>query len=416
MPSSEPPHTARSERSLATWVPTRSAWLALAACGAAALALVIAWPRSAESPQPSASAALAETPAPKVVHSCSVHGEGRKLADAVDLSVPLLLQSISMPSRNGAPSIADRLAVGFAASAKEAVGLTVDPVTLDAAQAFTESAAAKLSAVTPLALAASANVTFKSSRTDKTKLSSAVLELGSGSVGLTATKNGLELERNGQSSVLWPELAGTEMTAPRAEILPGGGAAVVLRRGGRSGDVLVGLLDTEGRAVGPLTKITTEAYEFGTPTVAASDRELLVTFASRKSSSSPWRVELARAPLGQRPAASRPFVPEGLTDELGMLSPAAASLPGGGWLLQWTEGAGTKYRVRLQTLDGALTPVGAPVSVGTDDQSAGQGTVWAGHAPVAGGAARTATVQAVSFYVVRTRQGSELWATALQCP
>jgi hypothetical protein len=292
----------------------------------------------------------------------------------------------------------------------------VDPVTLDAAQAFTENDPAKLSAVTPLADASATSVTFTSSRTDKTKLSHAVLALGGGRVRITTTKNGLELERGGQISVPWPDLAGTEMTAPRAEILPNGGAALALRRGGRSGDVLVGLLDAEGRAAGPLTKITTEAYEFGTPTVAASDHELLVTFASRKSSSSPWRVELARAPLGQSPAASRPFVPEGLTDELGMLSPAATAVPGGGWLLQWTEGAGTKYRVRLQTLDSSLTPVGAPISVGTEDQSAGQGTVWAGLAPQAGGAAKTATVQAVSFYVVRSRQGSELWATALKCP
>ncbi len=393
----------------------------LALLGAAGLAGALAallWPRTdAPSPDASASVTRAEQLPPRAVAACLTRGVHRKLADAVELSVPVIASNGSKQP-NGAA--AQRVALGFATTATDAVGLTVDPLTLDAAQAFAEGGAAKVSSVAVLSGAAGGKPSFSASRIENEFLNGSAFSLGSGPARVVTTKRGVELGRGSSLSVLWPELSGTETTPPRAESLGDGGAALVLRQGGRSGNIVVGLLDRDGKPSGALTKIAADAFEFGTPTVAASDREILVSFATRKTQTATWRVELARAPLGQRPAASRPFVPADLPEQSNMISPSAAALPGGGWLLQWTEGAEGKYRVRLQTLDASLAPVGAPITVGPDGANAGQGATWAGavidnKSGADAGATPTSTVQAVSFYVVRARQGSELWATALEC-
>ncbi len=379
----------------------------------AVVGLVGSWSLTASkaSAPPSPSAGR-NVESPRPVLPCVVNGEGRKLSDSVDLSVPLLVSGTNAFDGPRATTTSERISVGFASSPTDAVGLTLDPVTLDAAQAFAESQPTKLSSVTPTP--SQAGTSFTTGRLDKGALSRTLLALGGKGALLTTTKGGLTVAREGITTVPWPELAGAEMTAPRAENLPDGRAVLVLRRGGRTGDILVGLLTAEGRAAAPLTRIATEAYELGTPALTASDRELLVTFATRKTPSSPWRVELARAPLGQLPATSRPFALSGLSEELGMLSPAAVATERGGWLLQWTEGSGKKYRVRLQTLDAELEPVGAPLDVGTPDQSAGQGAPWVGPSQNTMSGAEAA--RGVSLYVVRSSRGSELWATALRCP
>src|SRR5690606_31056752 len=109
---------------------------------------------------------------------------------------------------------------------------------------------------------------------------------------------------------VWPELGAAPSTSPRAEALGSTGAIVALRRGGVDGDILVGWLDASGRARGNLSKVATAAQEFGTPSVAVGTDEVLVSFATRANPEAPWRIDLARAPLGELPASSRPFVPE----------------------------------------------------------------------------------------------------------
>lgn len=417
-PSAVPPSTAAQIIEVFRR-PKTLALLALAgACGGI---LALTWPREEEpAPRGSASATIVEHAAPRVVSACLSRGVHQKLAQSVDLSVPVIAlngaseKPTQSASHHGAES--QRLLLGFAAGATEAVGLTVDPLTLDAAQAFSEKGEAKLSSVVPLPGGKGKAPAFVTSRIDGESLGGSALQLGGGLTRIVSTKRGVEAGQGASTAVLWPELSGAETTPPRAEVLGDGGAALVLRRGGRSGEVVVGLLGRDGRAAGQMTKITTDAHEFGTPAVAASDREILVSFATRKTPTAPWRIELARAPLGQRPAASRAFVPADLPEKNNMISPTAAALPGGGWLLQWTEGgAEGKYRVRLQTLDATLAPVGAPITVGPDGANAGQGAAWAGMGIDTISGLRAVTKRAVSFYVVRTGQGSELWATALEC-
>lgn len=323
---------------------------------------------------------------------CQVTGVPRKLADDVHMSVAL--QTATTP--NG------RIALGFASTATDAVGLTLDPETLDAAQAFTEGGKGKLFGVQP---SPAADSPFMAHRATGSASGGGVVRLPGGVARLTTTPRGLAVELGNQRHLAWPELGTAKSTSPRAETLGSAGAIVALRRGGVDGDILVGLLDANGQARGSLSKVASSAQEFGTPSVGVGTDEVLVSFATRASAQAPWRIDLARAPLGQLPASSRPLVPEGLPEDAVTISPAAAALPGGGWLLQWTQGEVGKHRVWVQTLDRALAPVGPPVPVGPADGDSGQGTPWA-----------DARGRAASFYILRAGQRWELWGSALQCP
>lgn len=323
---------------------------------------------------------------------CRLVGEPRKLADAVYLGVPL--------TPANAPE--DRIALAFAANGTDAIGLTLDPLTLDAARAFSEAGQNQLVAVLPHGQAA---LQFATARTEVGVRGGGVVELPTGLARLKMSDDGLKVQLGAQTHTAWPELSDSNSTSPRAEPLGDKGAIVTVRRGGMKGDILVGMLDEQGRPRGALAKIASAAREFGTPSVSVGREEVLLSFSSRMNSDAPWRIELARAPIGQLPAASRPFVPEGLKDTAQAISPAAAPLPGGGWLLQWTVGDEGKHQVWVQALDDVLNPIGNPLRVGPADADCGQGAPWVGNQH-----------HAASFYIARTAQQSELWGTTLECP
>jgi hypothetical protein len=369
------------------------------AAGAAVVAL-LAWKtlRSDAGTEEKTAAASAPAAEPPPVRACTLSSggssAGRKLADAVHLGVPLAIR------QDGS----GRVALGYAASTTEAVGLTLDPVTLDAARAFSEEGSEKVLGVLPLSRADGGS-SFATSRAQGKDDNGGLVALSAGIAHLSAGERGFQVRLGENTEFLWQDAAAPQNTSPRAEPLGSSGALATWRRGGLDGDIMVGLLDGRGRARGSVTKIASEAKEFGTPSPSVGEEEVLVTFASRAASDRPWRIELSRAPLGQLPATSRTFVPEGLSESASTLSPAATALPGGGWLLQWTQGEKGKHRIWLQTLDRDLAPVGPPLAAAPADVESGQGAPWAG-----------ADRRAAAFYIVRAGQRWELWGTALECP
>lgn len=330
---------------------------------------------------------------PLPVRPCELAGSARKLADAIHLGVPLAMHR----------DASGRIALAYAATTTEAVGLTLDPVTLDAARAFSEGGTQRLFGVLPSSRGSA--VAFTTSRATGAEGNGGVVELPTGVAHLSAGSRGVEVRIGKERALVWSDAASAQNTSPRGEPLGSAGALVTWRRGGLSGDVVVGLLGPKGEARGAVAKVTSAAEEFGTPSLTVGAEEALVSFASRAGPDAPWRMELARAPLGQLPAAARPFVPEGLSESASTISPAAVALPGGGWLLQWTQGENGKHRVWLQTLDRTLAPVGAPFAAAPADAESGQGAPWAGPEQ-----------RAAAFYIVRAGQQWELWGTALECP
>ncbi len=385
-------------------VSTPGSWRRRVALGGAAVVatlglvvLLVPSPSESDAAEVSATAPKPPTP-PAAVQPCRQATPPRELADAVNLSVPITIDATLDED--------SRVLIGFASTATQAAGLSVDLSTLDAAEAFEESGTDRLSTVAPTTAAPRG---FLTSRQTGTESGAGILVVGGAPAEISSSPGGFVVRQRGEQRLLWPGASDSETTTPSGASLPGGGAVLALRSGGRDGSVMVGRLDGRGQAVGQLSKVNAKAVEYGTPSVAVGERRILVSFAARKKKDGPWRVELADAPLGEVPTASRTFSIDGMDPGANAISPSATALPNGGWLLQWTEGErGKKYRVRVQTLDEALAPIGKTIEVAPEAATAGQGTIWAkgGHA--------------LSTYIVRPSSGgnsgqSQLWATALSC-
>jgi hypothetical protein len=330
--------------------------------------------------------------------ACRLTRATKLLHPEVQLSVPILASDLL---RTG------RVALGLAATDKRAVGLTVDPATLDVAQAFALEPGAALVGVVPITQAGAlsfavdrADSALKFARTLDTKPS---LTLGITDAGFSVMSPG------GEPRVVWDRFAGDKLTAgkesitvPRVVSVPKVGHAVAFRRGGTDGAIYAGWIGSNGSKKGELVRVAAPGKLSGTPQVFAGPEDLVIAFANRNDPKEPWSIQLGRAPLGQLPVTTRGFAVAGAGTE-GTLSPSLGSLSDGRWLLQWTERTATGYRVRVQTLTRELSPVGDPIETSSPDQSGGQGTVWANG------------TRALSLYVTSSAERKELWGAALSC-
>jgi hypothetical protein len=111
----------------------------------------------------------------------------------------------------------------------------------------------------------------------------------------------------------------------------------------------------------------------GSPAIAASHGVVLVAWADRASADAPWQLRWTKLVPGQASEAAHTFAPPpgGKGDPI--MSPGLAALPGGRFLLVWTEGPVTAHEVRGLTLapDGAA--IGAPLLLSAPGVNAGQG-------------------------------------------
>jgi hypothetical protein len=85
------------------------------------------------------------------------------------------------------------------------------------------------------------------------------------------------------------------------------------------------------------------------------------------------------------------------------ISPSASGIPGGRWLLQWTEGATGNRQVRAQALGANLLPAGSAVTLSPTELNAGQGAVLD-----LGG-------RALVVFMVIADANRELWGASVTC-
>ncbi len=355
------------------------------------------WGRSAASDDAAKqAAATAATAAPAVppepvtsTVACQMKKAGVKLADSIAVSVPPYVASVP-----GAESVA----IGFAATATSAVGLTVTP-SLDATRSFERTETRNITGVVPLIAAGSLSFTVDREggalRVPRTVDHASPFVLGMAADGYARATEGKEPE------TLWPEGAGQKITETRVASVADVGHVLTFRQGT---DVKVGWVTPEGSKKTPLETVAAGGMRVGTPNIAVNETDTLVTFAARPNDTAPWTVRLAKAAHGELPRASTTFsLPEGGPGQEA-IAPTAVGLPGRRWLLQWTEGPAGKRQVRAQTLSHELSPIGDPVTVSPAGTEAGQGVI-----------AVASSQAAAAFYLVRAQAGYELWATGLDC-
>ncbi len=321
---------------------------------------------------------------------CQAERPAKKLADSIYLAIP--------PYVGGS---GEKSFVGFAASPNEGVGIEVDLSSLSTKERFKEQSPARLTGVVPLTQ--NGPVRFQLDSTDDAlKFARSVDAKPSFAIGVS--EENFARQRGGSTSVVWASGGSQRMTEPRIADYPDYGHVVTFRQGGQSGKIRVGWLKQDGARASDLGTVEVSASHVGTPMVAANDREALVAFAAKATPDSYWRVYLSRSEPGKAPGPAAGFrIPPG-GPGAEAISPGATGVPGGRWLVQWTEGSSGNRVVRLQTLAHDLIPVGDPIDVSPEGANAGQGVVWLQNG------------SALSLFLVKSGARHELWGATLKCP
>jgi len=311
---------------------------------------------------------------------------GRRIYGAAERSVPPML--LTLPNR--------RVAVGFAANATTAVGLSVDAESLVTRQELLETEAARVHGVVPLFDEA---LRFAVDREGGPVVEAHTIAPG---LRIGVTDDGIVRQRDEGTELIWEGGGGEETTAPRTETVAGKGHVVTFRRGGQNGAVLAGWLTPDGGRASPLGRVAGEGLS-GTPSVAVNPTSILITFASRPDPDAKWGVALALAPHGAVPESSTPFVIPPGGPGVETIAPAATGLDDGRWVLQWTEGATGNRQVRVQTLGSDLRPIGDAITLSAVEDNAGQGVLHA------------VGERVLSLFLVIRGAEPQLWAAALKC-
>jgi hypothetical protein len=132
----------------------------------------------------------------------------------------------------------------------------------------------------------------------------------------------------------------------------------------------------------------------------------MLAWADRPSSDEPWRVRMTYMKAGDPPGQPVSFSPPPGGPGGHVMSPALAALPGGQFLLVWTEGPASRQRVRGLTLMRSGQPVGTPLEISNDGVNSGQAQVAMTGAPGARG---------VVAFLAATENGFELAVRPIAC-
>jgi len=351
----------------------------------------VAAPSASAAPRPSPSAA--STSRASLGAPCAVVTAAMKVADWANPAIVPVFAPIPDSSR---------IAVGLAQSDIYAIGITIDPKTLDPDQVFREYRRTKLTSVVPTT--SDRRLHFQVTRADKQFDASRVVDAAPPfSIGVVAGGVARRIG-DGDPSVVWPFDDAAPMTVPRLVSIAGVGHAVTFRRGDRGGRVLFGWLTPKGERKSKLVEVNAGADQLGTPTIAAGGHAVVVAFAARHGADSPWGVVLSQVRDGEMPGAVVHFeLPAGGPGG-DAISPSATAIGNGRWLVQWTEGSSGNRVVRAQTLAPDLSPTSDPVNLSPPGVNAGQGSLFS-----------RGDTAAILFYVQRERGAHELWGASLDC-
>jgi hypothetical protein len=367
---------------------------ALLGFGAAVLVALLVRSSGKAEPAPSrprapAPVATPAAPAP-LREACVRQREPSPLLRGVSSTLPLEARAL--------PGGAEVL-LGLASSNGTALGLRVNATTLASSELLRESGSRELLGVVPQPAAQPSFAVDRASvggyREWRTLPDRPDLALARTNRALHLIERGSQRER-----ALWPLAAEEELSRPRLEWQDAGQLALVLRRGGRQGKLVLGWLQPERGERSTLRELPFAGSELGLPSLATHGDVALVAAAVRESASAPWQVELTSS---TRQGSSRRHELPSVAAERESFAPSVSALPGARWFLQWTEGEQGLRRVRGVTLDARFALLGEPIALSSPDTSAGSGSLVAVDEGL------------LSLFLVQRGSSYELWATTLSC-
>lgn len=252
-----------------------------------------------------------------------------------------------------------RVAVGYASGRSHADGVIVNLEDLSVEPRYSDELPGPVFRVTPLT--DRAPVAFAVDRDDpqiqnlRTIPASPPLRVGTSYFGF------VRLNETTSPTVIWPGARFDGISEPAFAVTERDGYGITFRTGRGSGDVLAGWLTPSGTADGDLGRVDAGPREVGSPSIAASDRNVVIAFAARAPGEA-WHIRVAIATRGKVPTTSRELVPtsSAATDAI---SPVIVALPTGGFVLQWLQGPAGERRVLARTLDDRLAPQGVAIEL-----------------------------------------------------
>jgi hypothetical protein len=341
-----------------------------------------------------ASSALA--PATTIVPMCSVAGAPHVIAPNAIVAAGIEVRAFG-----------NDIALGFASSEHQAMLVRLDPSSLSTVESTVVHSAGVVRRVTPipgqkgrLGLAVDVDRKRDALRGRRTLPLDPPLQVGVADAHLAWAP----LDR-GVAGKLWPldgDSAVEALRGARSE----SNLAMVAIAFRRAGAVWVGTAEG-GAALAPkgdLSRIGGLGAMVGSPAITFNEGIVLVAWADRPSSDDPWRLLWVRFKAGDVPGAERTFTPPSGGKGEQVMSPGLAVVPGGRYLLVWTEGPASSHEVRALTLSEDGAAVGDPLNVSNPDANAGQGQ-----------AAVTASGTGVVAFLEASATGFQVVATPIAC-
>ena len=380
------PRRSGSARRLIAWWPPSSRSIVVGAVLVVALVttFVREWRISRRAPQarPSITTPASATIAPVVIPAapaaavptpaaCTVAGASRVIAPSALVAAGIEVRAFG-----------DEIALGFARSEHQAMLARVDPSSAMARDTTLVSSLEPIHRALPipgkrgqLSLAIDVDRKGDAIQGRRTLPLDPPLQVGAqAGAAAGAQLVWAELGRNRVGGKLWPlegdgrveSLRGARSESDLASV------ALVFRR---AGAVWVATADAQGslQPKGNLWRLEPGGPNIGSPALAYNNGVIVVAWADRASSQEPWQLQWVEFKAGEAPGAAKTFVPPGGGKGDQAMSPALAVIPGGGFLLVWTEGPPSAHGVRALTLTEEGAALGPPLAISGSDVNAGQG-------------------------------------------
>jgi hypothetical protein len=325
---------------------------------------------AAEAPQAAPPAVVAAPPAPATVEAstgpCKVVGKPRVVAPSAIVSAGIEVRTVG-----------NDVALGFAPNEHQATALRVDAASLSPSSTVDTPSADAIRRVVPLAstdgaltIAADADHDGDALRGRRTAALDPAVDIGAAGGDLVWAHPG-----GPPAGKLWPLDGDGNVEALRAavEVGPSGPVTAIAMRRGRS--ILVGTATGRDALVaqGPLSLAGSSTGSVGSPAVAINEGVVIAAWADRASPTDPWRLRWVRFNAGEAPGEAGTFTPPAGGKGEQAMSPGVAAVPGGRFLLVWTEGPATRHDVRALTLSREGQPIGKPLVISNKTGNSGQG-------------------------------------------
>ncbi len=403
----------RSPAARRTWLLPAVALTGLVV-GVGLVSVVVSLTRKATAPtEASTEAPVAEEKRPATpvlaVPAPVIPSEGASSAPCAVAGTPrVVAPSAVVPSGIEVRALGDDVALGFAPDEHRATVLRLDPVSLSSSATVEAKSIDPIRRVVPLGsskvpLGIAVDVDHKGDAVQgrRTIPLETPLQIGAAGGNLVWAHRGGSV-----GGTLWPIDGEGDVEAARGAAELGDSAAATAVAVRHANAIWLGAATGHDSLSpsGGLSRLGGFGSTVGSPAVAINGGVVVAAWADRASSSDPWRLRWVRFKAGEAAGDPSTFIPPAGGRGVQSMSPSIAAIPGGRFLLVWTEGPATGHDVRALTLSRTGEPIGPPLDVSNKSANAGQGQ-----------AAVNASRQGLVAFLEATDSGFQVVATPIGC-